>query len=538
MTAPAHLPTEALPTLRILIVDDNRTNLQILQVFLKKLGHTTISGENGEQAVSLCAAQKPDLILLDIMMPVMDGFEAARRIRAQPSDRWVPIIFLSALDRDENLVTGLEAGGDDFMSKPINFVVLEAKMRAMQRMLLLQRRATESLQRIQVISDNVLDALITIDASATIIACNPSCERIFGWTLQEMIGQNIKMLMPQPYREEHDTYVSNYVAGGIPKIIGIGREASAMRKDGSIFPMELGVSEIFFDNQRLFVGLLRDISERKASERKLLENAEQLQRYFDETEAENRLARSFIEQQLHRPSLSDSQLHFFIAPAQNFSGDIIAAARSENGRLYALLADATGHGLTAAISTLPVLTIFYGMAPSGLPLSEIVGEINSKLRQSLPAGRFVALTLVCIEPDRASGEIWIGGTPECLLVSPDGQVIERFVSRQLPLGIIDTDEDLVKTDHFSWNQDCQMVIFSDGLLEAENSANVQFGEEGLLRAIRSTPPHLRHQTTQNALGQHLAGTPAHDDISLLLIDCTATNCPSGNATGDHRRAGE
>lgn len=180
MTNTQPISMDTLPALRILIVDDNRTNLQILQVFLKKLGHTTISAENGEHAVCLNTAENPDLILLDIMMPVMDGFEAARRIRAQPSDRWVPIVFLSALDRDENLVTGLEAGGDDFMSKPINFVVLEAKMRSMQRMLLLQRKATETLKRIEAISDNVLDAIVTIDSEAKIVACNSSCERILA----------------------------------------------------------------------------------------------------------------------------------------------------------------------------------------------------------------------------------------------------------------------------------------------------------------------------------------------------------------------
>ena len=104
---------EDLPKLKVLTVDDNRTNLQILQVFLKKLGHEAIPADNGEVAVAKYLEERPDLVLMDIMMPVMDGFEATRRIRALPSDRWVPIIFLSALDRDENLVGGLEAGGDD-----------------------------------------------------------------------------------------------------------------------------------------------------------------------------------------------------------------------------------------------------------------------------------------------------------------------------------------------------------------------------------------------------------------------------------------
>ena len=79
-----------------------------LQVFLKKLGHDVILAENGEQAVQRFHQSQPDLVLLDIMMPIMDGFEAARRIKAASKEKWVPIIFLSALNRDENLVEGLD----------------------------------------------------------------------------------------------------------------------------------------------------------------------------------------------------------------------------------------------------------------------------------------------------------------------------------------------------------------------------------------------------------------------------------------------
>ena len=149
--------------IKVLAVDDNRTNLHILQVFLKKLGHDVVLAENGEEAVRKFESESPDLVLLDIMMPVMDGFEAARRIKAMTRDRWTQVIFLSALNRDENLVEGLDAGADDYLTKPINFVVLEAKLRSMQRSLALQQQSIESLRRVQTISDNVLDAIITSD---------------------------------------------------------------------------------------------------------------------------------------------------------------------------------------------------------------------------------------------------------------------------------------------------------------------------------------------------------------------------------------
>mgnify|MGYP001014822360 FL=1 len=177
--------SNAFDKMSVLAVDDNRTNLHILQVFLKKLGHDVILAENGEQAVQRFQKDHPDLVLLDIMMPVMDGFEATRRIKAASRDKWVPIIFLSALNRDENLVEGLEAGADDYLTKPINFVVLEAKLRSMQRSLALQRNAAVSLQRLQAISDNVLDAIITVDCKGEILSLNRATERIFNRRIRD-----------------------------------------------------------------------------------------------------------------------------------------------------------------------------------------------------------------------------------------------------------------------------------------------------------------------------------------------------------------
>lgn len=158
--------------MKVLAVDDNRTNLHILQVFLKKLGHDVILAENGEEAVRRFEADAPDLVLLDIMMPIMDGFEAARRIKGMTRERWTPIIFLSALNRDENLVEGLDAGADDYLTKPINFVVLEAKLRSVQRSLGMQQESIDSLRRVQTISDNVLDTIITVDEKGIIASVN------------------------------------------------------------------------------------------------------------------------------------------------------------------------------------------------------------------------------------------------------------------------------------------------------------------------------------------------------------------------------
>lgn len=505
--------------LRVLTVDDNRTNLQILEVFLKKLGHEAIAAENGAVAVAQYETHRPDLILMDIMMPVMDGLEATRRIRAIPTARWVPIIFLSALDRDENLVGGLEAGGDDYLSKPINFVVLEAKMRSMQRTLLMQQQVADSLHRLQTISDNVLEAIVTIDAQATIISCNRAVEVLFGYLPEELLGQNVKVLCPEPYRREHDSYVREYVSGGPPRIIGLAREVPAQRRDGTTFPAELTVSEVRLEHKRLFIGVIRDISERKRTERLLRENAERLQSYHDATESENLLARTLIDRQLMRPELDDPLVSYWLMPAQNFSGDVLAACRSDDGSLYALLADATGHGLTAAISTVPVLTLFYRMAAQDTPLSTMIAEINQHLRDSMPVGRFVGVTLARVESQHRQGEIWIGGMPDALLVDAFGGTAARFSSKELPMGVVDSRDIDSAPTRFAWNQACQLALYSDGLIEAQNPGGEQFGESRLLSAMRNTQTGGVRDAVQSALLEHLSGLEAQDDVSLLLVSC-------------------
>jgi PAS domain S-box-containing protein len=507
--------TPQLSKMKVLAVDDNRTNLHILQVFLKKLGHEVILAENGEEAVRRFEADAPDLILLDIMMPVMDGFEASRRIKAMSQDRWTPIIFLSALNRDENLVEGLDAGADDYLTKPINFVVLEAKLRSMQRSLSMQQASIDSLRRVQTISDNVVDAIVTIDADGLIASVNRSAERIFGWTSNELLGQNIRFLIPElPTDTEH--LESAEIPGATS---GREREVEARHRSGQHFSAEITVTEIELDNKRMSIGVIRDISERKLAEKKLRESARLLQAYFDQTQGEQQLAIRLMEKQLHRRGLKDSRLKYKVIAAESFSGDIVAASRSSEGRFYALLADATGHGLTAAISVLPVLALFYRMTKLNRSVREIIQELNQQLKESMPIGRFVAATLVCLDETQQNGEIWVGGTPEAFMFDRWGRVTRIFSSENLALGIVDNHDMECVPVPFSWDKESQIVLCSDGLLEATNKAGAQFGADGLSAAAANTSPTNRFQQIDTALASHMEGCVAADDISLMVIDC-------------------
>jgi diguanylate cyclase (GGDEF)-like protein len=119
--------------LRVLVVDDSSTIRLALSKVLRDLGHETFFARSGEEGLQLYEEERPDLVLLDIEMPDMDGCETCRRLRAQAADRWVPIIFLSSKDSESTIEAAIEAGGDDYLVKPVSPIVLSAKIRAMRR---------------------------------------------------------------------------------------------------------------------------------------------------------------------------------------------------------------------------------------------------------------------------------------------------------------------------------------------------------------------------------------------------------------------
>lgn len=136
-----------------------------------------------------------------------------------------------------------------------------------------QMRSSErdAAERFRAVIDNAHDAIIAIDAKGRIETFNKAAMRIFGYQPEEVLGRNVSMLMPEPYRSAHDGYLHNYITTGVAKIIGTGREVQAKRKDGAIFPIDLSVGEMAIGESRGFIGVVRDITERHEAARRVQE---------------------------------------------------------------------------------------------------------------------------------------------------------------------------------------------------------------------------------------------------------------------------
>lgn len=383
MAQPATAQQAAAPLrqMTVLVVDDTLVGRATVSALVRRLGHRCIEASDGAGAVQAYRAYRPDVVLMDVVMPGMDGLEATRELRRLAADTFLPILLLSARSDDADMIAGLEAGADDYLTKPINFAILTAKLANCARQ-------------------------IVMHAS-----------------------------------------MANYRA---------------------------------------------------------------------EQEEEIEFARHVIERQVQGKAVDDRRVRYSVTPTAQFSGDIVAVSHSPSGALYALLADATGHGLAAAISVLPVLQVFFGMAKKNLSLGLMASEINRHLMSTLPVGRFVAATMVRL--DAGEGEVWVGGTPEALWLDRSGAVIERFASANLPLGIDVDDAMDVPPQRFTWTPGDQLVLCSDGLVEALGIGGDAFGQQRFEQVLHDNAPARRHDAVRAALAMHLDGALAHDDVSLMVID--------------------
>lgn len=223
---------------------------------------------------------------------------AARDVLGKSDDTFYEPESRLRQDRQRDLATARERGHVDSECWRVRkdggligaYVVMTALRDAQNRLrgyavvtrdITSHRRSLQELQdqkrRLRSIVETAVDAIVIIDEQGIVESFNPAAERMFGYQADEVVGQNVNMLMPQPFASEHTGYIQRYLRTGQAKIIGIGREIQARRKDGSLFPADLAVSE-FYDGRPQFTGIVRDITERKAMEAEVLQIAETEQR--------------------------------------------------------------------------------------------------------------------------------------------------------------------------------------------------------------------------------------------------------------------
>ncbi|HCS29297.1 MAG TPA: hybrid sensor histidine kinase/response regulator, partial [Spongiibacteraceae bacterium] len=250
---------------QVLLVDDNPTNLQVLYKTLENSGYTLLAARDGEQALSIAAKTIPSLILLDIMMPGIDGFEVCKRLKADPATASIPVIFLSALTDTDAKVQGFELGAIDFVSKPFQGEEVRARVNTQLRIhrleMELARRNAELEDENRQILNAVTESIIGLDDKQRVSSLNPQAERLLGRPLSQCIGKPLSELLEFTESRER---VSSALAE---------RRAIAVEQlDVRSLPGKVGATVAMYGSPLEDGGMvlvLRDISEWLASQRAL-----------------------------------------------------------------------------------------------------------------------------------------------------------------------------------------------------------------------------------------------------------------------------
>lgn len=255
----------------ILIVDDDADLRTILVRTFKRDPYTLLEAEDGADALRICQEQPPDLVLLDIMMPGLEGVTACEQIRALPGMQHVPILMVTALEDPQTIERAFKVGATDYITKPINLGVLRQRVRYLLRGAEAEAQLRASESRLRSIIEVSTDAVILIDAERRIQLFNPAAERLFGYRVEDIRDQLLdEHLLVQPLPIDLDQLAASTVSPAANTRF----EARGRHTSGTEFPLEGSIGWFDDNGQIMYTVTLRDVSERVKSQAALRESEE------------------------------------------------------------------------------------------------------------------------------------------------------------------------------------------------------------------------------------------------------------------------
>jgi sigma-B regulation protein RsbU (phosphoserine phosphatase) len=400
-----------------------------------------------------------------------------------------------------------------------------------------EEAVAESEARLRAVVDTAVEGIITIDTLGTVLAFNPAAESIFGYTAAEVLGNNVSMLQPADVAREHGGYIQRYLSTGEAHIIGIGREVTGRRKDGSLFPLYLSVSELRLGRGMMFTGILRDISQRKEAERCLREAKEQTETANRELLAKQSLldqdleAAAGIQQALlpsEPPQRPELDLAWRFIPSQHVGGDMLSVSELTPGVLGLYLLDVSGHGVPSALVTVSVHEMLSRSSGHVVQYREDGGVtvadprwVADLLDQEYPLERFDKFfTMFYAVLDTNTGRLTYtnAGHPAPWLFRAGGGVdILEQGGTVIGMGLeggYDQGEAVLQPGD-------RLFCYTDGITEHAAPSGQFYGEQRLLAALEQgreqTLDHWLSGVLKEAMDFGGHASPV-DDISLLALE--------------------
>jgi PAS domain S-box-containing protein len=280
------------------------------------------------------------------------------------------------------------------------------------------------------------------------------------------------------------------------------------------------------DEGRLYL-VGRDVSELRSAVARLAAQNEELHVLHEQVRREQRLAGHLLANVRRQGCLNIPGVRHLTSPLDFFNGDVALAAATPYGELRWMLGDFTGHGLSAAVGTIPVASTFYATCRKGVSLVESIETINDLLKGVLPAGLFCAAAMLGLDRDRGELRVWNGGLPAVIVRSGRDGSLRLQASQSLPLGLVASRELDVKFTVMPVDASDEIFVYTDGLTEAQNSSGELFGQERVA-AVLSNPGQPGHGFDQlvDELSAYRGTIRAGDDVSLIVVTVGALCIPS------------
>ncbi|MBF8982830.1 EAL domain-containing protein [Lutibacter sp. B2] len=244
----------------ILVVDDSKLMRVTFKNFLEEQGYDVIEAKNGIEGLSLFQKLKPDIILMDFVMPGIDGVTACAQLQKLPDGNHTPLIMITSLEDEHSVNLAFEAGATDYISKPINWAVLRQRLNRLLHARHTQITLNQSEAFARSIINHAIEGIITMDINGIIGYINPAVEQIFGYMSSEIVGKNIDTIIPKLHYSDYANLDIN------DSLIDENKEIVGQRKDHSTLPIDLTISKFYVAGKCFFTIILRDITERKRYE--------------------------------------------------------------------------------------------------------------------------------------------------------------------------------------------------------------------------------------------------------------------------------
>lgn len=376
--------------MRILVVDDLEANRLLLAHLVEQQGHVAIVSSSAVEAFSMYEDQGADMIFMDVIMPGMDGYLAAKKLKEMIGDLFVPIIFITVIQEEENLVRCLEFG-DDYLVRPFNQAMFNAKITAHIRTIELHQKAQRQHEELNALHLRLIQ--------------------------EQTMGQ---------YVFEHAAQARNQTCNNIKT---------------------------------------------------------------------------------------------YLSSCSRFNGDVFLVAESPAGGVYIMLGDFTGHGLPAALGTLPLSQLFYSLVIKQLSVGDLAREINRSLVEILPDYMFCAAVIAELNSKGDYIKLWTGGLHDTLILDRHSEIVERVSSLHPPLGILKDEEFNSRSTGFVLMPQDHVVLYTDGILELRNQRGELFGNERFEASVQRSKCNLNVilQDLNQFSGYEKNETSVDDDISLVCI---------------------